>query len=475
MKSLFIHTFTVAFLLLAATRVTANEKWVLGDGTTVLVNSKQMPLCWVSGDTAVTFEWNNGNDMYQRDMKAYPVGNSYSDCFTRPNPIERYRGVPVSYNTTTLFGKAVPPYLRKTFGQIKTGGTVYRKETNAKDFLTNNPISQWDVSLNESLTKKYGVGFTSMLYKEFVKSQPANANFSNDISNYLNNSQNIKDLRARSGNITYVLVPGLGNDITVAAKGNDVGMKEILDDLNALGLATRAVRTDKFASNLENNVQLIEATLRDVLSKGSDVVIVANSRGVPEALTALSRIKNGLSDGAFPGRVLGFMNMAGLVYGSFLGDWASSNPYVLAAMFAADGWLLKKIAPIVSMRIKAALALSTFNIATYTREFERRLPQDTVYLNLVGTLSGNGLSSDGMLSKMQWIARTYVPHFGANDGYIEYPNTTISKKMASKNYTEVFDSDHLLWTGKYEGTPLLNNVNRRKVIASLLNTMLDRW
>jgi len=465
----------VALFLIFATPALSNETLHLGDGSLVVVNDGGMPTCWFTENTALSFEWDNRTDHYQRNLKAYPVGNTLDDCNSSPSLIERYRGVPIGGNSAKIFGKTVPSFLQSAFDQVSNGGTVYRTEATAKEYLKNHPISIWKLSTNRDLTDKFGVGFASMLYKEYLESNSVNSGFARDVDQYLKNSKRKERLVQRSANTTFVVVPGIGNDFSKTAEAGDVGMKEIKDDLISLGIRVKAIQTELYPSDLTENIRRIREELKNNLQSGSDVVLIVNSRGVAETLTAIARVRKELDLEKSPGRILGFINMSGLVFGSFIGDWAASNPYVLEALYASNNPILKKLFPVVSARLKASLALSMGKISKLNREFKNELPKETVYLNLVGTLGGNGLSKNGMVSTMQWISRSYVPNFGANDGYIEYPLTQIPVGMAPKNYTLAFEADHRLWTGTYREKKLTDVWYRRSVLASLLNTVLDRY
>jgi hypothetical protein len=199
------------------------------------------------------------------------------------------------------------------------------------------------------------------------------------------------------------------------------------------------------------------------------LILFAASKSVPEALAAIARIQQN-PDLPLPGKTMGsidgFINLSGVIQGSQYANWFAK----LKGKFLID--LVAKIAaklfgaPTSDLDVFRELSTASIKNWMELNQVPTQLPQSTVYISLLGVLSGDGKSSDESIAQLRdAIARKYMQQYGANDGYV------LPAQWAPQHYTAVFDASHVLSDGSYDGISMSKQPNL--VYTALFQTLSD--
>ena len=87
---------------------------------------------------------------------------------------------------------------------------------------------------------------------------------------------------------------------------------------------------------------------------------------------------------------------------------------------------------------------------------KNKVPSNIFYLNVVGTRLGNGLASNPALKQIQNTIRASISGFGANDGFVEYPDAVIPNSwfdskfdLRNNNLTLALNTSHAIGDGSF--------------------------
>ena len=374
----------------------------------------------------------------------------------------------------------IPDSARESLEQLALGGSKFRTEKNAEAYLSSHPGFDYTVQTNRQLTHDYGAAFSSQVYKSWIESFAANQQFKASVL------ENLKDRQSPSSQspssekireftelpqITFFIVPGITEVIDVNLPEIKKGpATHVYEDLKSLGAKVHAVATGPL-DYVEDNVEIIKTDLRALLSSGQNVILMGMSKGMAESIQALGQLGENPGYDSFTGKVLGVINLSGLLRGTSYADFGHHNLLLqmlrsLNSVFGGDSYeYLRTAETLTTERLEPA-----FN--QYTPLFPKRL----LVLNITGIIPGNGVATDPYMGALQKaINREMMPQLGITDGNIEHPTTLFRpSEIDGQVYTMAFDSSHVLLDGFCSGFALSDPLVRKQMLKAILETFLDR-
>jgi len=369
--------------------------------------------------------------------------------------------------------------LKKDFLNIERAGNFGGIPTvamTAKEYLERYPIQNYTVELNRQLSKKYGPGFSAEIYEEWESQKPQNIRFLNRllINADLLAKNPMHNIRSSFQQRKLLLVKGLGHELKSAAR-----FEPLTDELTSLGVNYSIVSTQSFDSIAKNGA-LVMKEIEATLNQGTNVILMSLSKGSTEVLWALKSLYEKWHTHGKPahyGKIETSLSMSGVAAGSFLIDWITDD---LRFLFAKPQLLkeLKKEGLMTSDLIGLKNLAHKFmdklvdeiNQQVTDKIFDTTMP----FINVVGILDGNGLSTDSYVRDLQEaVVRKNLSNFGANDGYIEYPGTTTQDNWSQSKYVLPMKASHAIIDGHLQGMSLSDDQSRRLILGSLLITTIE--
>ena len=347
--------------------------------------------------------------------------------------------------------------------QIREGASEFHPFT-ADEWLQKNPDLKWSAKTNRDLAKRFGVGFSSRVYRLLRAKDSLNANFENDVvaKSHQINDLGLSPLSKAFANHEIIYVKGLGHELA-SARRYDV----MIDDFMDLGLDVHVVPTASL-DPLASNAKKIQVAIEQAVQSGKRVILVSLSKGSAETLLALTHL-SGRDE--ITSKVDAWLNVSGIVQGGFFMDWGSGLlnwifvHKSLVDTYKAEGLELKTA--------EGFKELTTDNMARLLKQ--ARLPEKLAVVNLVGDPPGHGLINDLDLRWIQdEIVRKRHLKVGSNDGYAESPNNEVPRSLNPSAVTLVLDSSHTLLDGSFHGVPLSRSQSRYEFLGGLWMTLSDR-
>jgi hypothetical protein len=459
-----------------------------GDDT-VFSDSGGMPKCLAIDQTKhILFSWSQ--DLYSREIFASLEDGAAAktdDCTSKDRHFINEKKeltklsaqeITLKPEDTSVFGFQLSDEVLASLKQVRNGANLLRPsdEITAEAFLLKHPLPQFTVEVNRELTEKYGVGFVSELYKLTLIQSPANAMMREKILSNINlEKQNSAPLLSQEfKDYTVVIVYGYGYKLN----GNR-RFADLRNDLIEFGLDVQAADTDPFGDTAENS-KIVTSLLTNLINQGRKIILLAGSVGGTEALGAVADVAK--DQATLPtkpnrGSVEAVVNLSGIVTGSFLIDWATSNALIwhfvksqLYKQFNAQGAGLTSDKAVDSIRGLGKKYTQAFYV-----EHPVGYDKHPLYLNVVGVTGGNGLIKDASINKLQdqAIRPQIKKGFGANDGYIEYPGTEVPAAAGLETYTVAFDASHVILDGSFEGISMAEKPTRQLVLKGMLQSIAD--
>lgn len=531
-------------LLLVFSLTALGNAWA----TTTILDKAGMPLCVVDAPNKnyAKFLWNA--DRYSRPVlvatRSFPqLGRSKFDaqveeeCSVRTvlqtatseigaTPISSrnitYKTLPASA-TSVEFSTSdridLSADVQERLNQVRGGATVYRPadiRTPELYFSKHAPIN-FTRSFNRRLTARYGSGFAGDVYGLVINSRPENAALRKEVlrnmETYLANPSFTKLLGARFQGVSFVLVKGFAHD-----RNDDERISPLGRVLRSFGFDVIEFNSDPYG-RLRPNSRVIADQLREQMEAGKRLVVVSASAATTQALGAigmLSREHGNPFNAQFPGKVLAYVNLSGVVSGAFAPEAVSSNPLVwffsrdqIADVMFGTAEGLKALRARAEATPSPGKEMVLREVARYERRLERRgepgvmesfrdlsvgrteafmrktiphLTNDIIYYNFIGINEGDGIVKDPKTSAVQsrYVRGRFASLFedlGSNDGYVEYPGTELTTKMipGAQVYSVTFNASHVILDGHFDHHVMLDTPNnQRGIIGSILLTLAGK-
>lgn len=500
--------------LLTTSLLLTSSVWAASLPAQVTWDRNGMPRCLLSAEAPakqafhILFRWNN--DPYQRDVVAEYKGyawyndrtgrsvNGYAvarefDCFrkesvslgTKSSDLEgSLTGFPypnriVRSQDGEVFGVVLPAEVQDAFEQVRRGASVYRgaSEATAALYLAAHPISEFTLELNRELTPKYGVGFVSEIYSQWILSKPKNSQFKDQMMAHARESGVLPSgfLAPRFKERHAIIIKGLGHELSFAKR-----YSILFENLTEMGVQYTIVQT-RSNDPLLTNSALVAQELRRVLDSGKDVILISLCKGAPESLLALSKVtaereaQKSVGFPVPPTRVEAVLALSGAYGGSFVVDWVQHIPQ----WWFIKGKLLEEYKKdrVEVPTMQGLLDLAPENMGRVLQQtlVSLPIPRDAIYVNVVGVQGGNGLSQDReYMSGLQNAIRDNLKGYGANDGYFEFPNTQLPDSAGDRVYTIPANATHGLVDGDLDGLKVREKSDNRRILSGLLMAILDQ-
>jgi hypothetical protein len=365
----------------------------------------------------------------------------------------------------------LPPKAVLGLQEISGGANEFHAEQSGADYLSHHPIGKFTVETNRALTARFGVGFAASIYKSWVLSQSRNSWFSKEVYSDLPEIKVSKGstLGSQFKKRVVMLVKGLGND-QISTKRYDF----LPAMLGGFGVPLQTIATTGYGRVSENAARVTQK-LDETLSRGADVILISLSKGTLESTLAVSELNAKLEGNKRPagyGHLRAFISLSGVYGSSFLVDFATEpvlsllTDYFVSSDYEDHGQKAPAILP--GLRDIS----DQFVPAIQARISSNGLPQKTNYVSVVSIIPKDGLSPDEGIGPLQNnIVRPFLSDAGANDGYIEYPQTQIPSAWASKTYVLPVDASHVFIDGEFMGERFANSEERQSVIGSILHVV----
>lgn len=384
-----------------------------------------------------------------------------------------------------VFGVRLDEQTREALRQVRYGAQEIRKERTADEWLLAHPFQKYTFEVNRQLTRRFGMGFSGDVYRAWIESSPRNQlakdRFRSSFESALRDPRgSVERLRERSRSLKILVSLGMGWNPDKVEPGGDVD--DFTREVRTLGIPVTLLKNHPY-EDFDGNVGILREQLDRELRSGSDVILLGLCKGSVELLAATSAVTRGYLDadrtqkGREPGRgrVLAYVNLSGLIGGTFLGDALEQVPgrETIASMLRDEftGTKHEIGQALLQLRKMSFGETMSFNRRTWMKG----LASDSLYVNVLGIPPVKGYADfEGPFIKgmRKWIRRLRLTD-AANDGYIEYPKQEIPAGTGARELTLVFPASHMLWDGVYEGQPMNQAPSRKALLMAILQTVLD--
>ena len=259
--------------------------------------------------------------------------------------------------------------------------------------------------------------------------------------------------------------------------GND-RYDPMIADMRSLGLETRVAYTQPYGRTPEN-AEALYYQIYNLIQEGREVLLFSASNGSLQTLAGLAlfveRQQKGLMQAPGAGHIRAFVTLSGVMYGAFAADFATGFPqWLMIKRNLSKGLQAQGISLDAFDNLDSFKDLRVDFVSGYAEKYQKDLPRDIPYINLIGTPRGTGLVKDPAMGLLQTqIVRPLLDHYGANDGYIEFPGTETPAAWGLNSYQAVVDASHAIMDGNFEGNDLTQPGPRHQMIAALLNVVGD--
>ncbi len=386
---------------------------------------------------------------------SFPLRSSFPFAWTR-----RVR-FPVRSSQSTFLGAVLPPSFQRALAQIERGANEYRVENSPAEYWEIHPLAEYTRADNVMLGERFGISFTSSLLRLWLEQQPSNRDFWNRMRVDVAVPMGTSNVAALWSGVRVVIVPGTGvGSVEEAARTGDYSEGLYLRDFRSLGITASGLTTDPLGSVTANSL-LVRDQLLPFLRSGEHLIILAESRGMAEAFTALAALHE------YSGQISGVLNFSGLVRGSFLAEWAAHMPWVVEASAIANRLPahLGRFGPL----LQAVLSLGYSNIEPLFQSNLPKLQGLPVAINVLAIppLSGIAEASGCQLMQEQ-VIRRFMTDYGPNDGLIAPPDSLIPEGIFRTTRTIAVSASHDLYDGDFEGRLDLRQAEGRRAFLTAL-------
>ncbi len=430
-------------------------------------DESQFPRCLVRpGEKNLFFKWDN-----HTLTRVIQVSTSKKDCSQWKS---RLSNKFIGWKKLNEDGfNSLPLRLRQDLEQVKAKGNILREDLTAEDFVKNQNIQSYTKELNRDITADYGQIFSAQVFKAWIESKAENKDLRTTIlATIRKNVGKEVSLPELKDKITLVVSFGLGWKESYS-KLTPYYISEFISDMKSLGMPVVFLKKNAWGT-INNNIQEIIPELTDVLNQGKDIIFVSLCKGTPEILAAESEIMRN-QKAPNMGRILGHVNLSGMLSGTFFADVTNS---VLVPRLIAP---VLKILPLnasqeMAKMIDAVKFIDSKTVENVVNEAGQSLQPETFYINITGAPM-----SDRVLHQNSPMAAVIKYNFvvkalrSASDGFIELPNTLIPEKFSSNQATLVLDSSHLLADGYLDEFWLKEEASRRALYYSIVKYISARY
>ena len=383
---------------------------------------------------------------------------------------------------TSISGVTLDTSTLNALAQARNGASRVH-ENSGDEYLAKHPIADFTRTVNQRMAGQLGMGFTSEVYHAWLEKKPKNAEAKRHFLNLLQRIEQGQQtsLAERAAQVRFVMIPGVGGNFEEITQDSPPALLEGFGGLprifKSIGLRFHLLKSATMAP-IDDNIAVVLPRIREILSSGENIILIGGSRGLPEMMGVLARLKQEPpAQGA--GKILGVVNLSGLAAGSLLCDAGVKWPVPSVVRNLVRAAKLLKIAgseKISDRNVQAIIEMSSGPMSAYFEKLLPQVPRDVPYLSLVGTRHGNGLA-DGQpeIRRLQnMLIRPIIPQAAANDGYVEYPGTDLPEPWGLDSRTLVFNASHMIVDGEYTPEWKFSDPRRGGILLSgLFHMLLD--
>lgn len=370
------------------------------------------------------------------------------------------------------FKKILPFELMNELKQISENTKSFRSDFDAEAFIEKNQITDYTLELNRELTDQFGAIFSAKVFEKVMEGKAGNKEFRTNLLSHLENKGNkLKDLSHLKSDVRFIVSFGLGWSEEIAKKG-PYYIGNFIKDLKSMGLDITFLDRNPFGT-VSGNVERLTHHLESELDDPRKIIIVSLCKGTPEILASIAQIEK-KTPGAITQKLLGHVNLSGMLGGAFFSDLANEINLPLKIAKVMKAIPINAIAD--NARMADAVEYMTSPIIDNAVESAvETLPKNLFFINITGIpLSTFVLDQN---SPMELVIRYGMKHrfvTGANDGFIELPKTLIPESLSQNQLTLVLDSSHMLSDGRIENYSLSDEQNRRILYRAIFHEILTK-
>lgn len=434
---------------------------------TILRDGKGFPRCFVSKEQNYFFKWYDSAFTRKimileasepcRNWRSLQNANSPSDNLSWDKfKEENYPNLPSS--------------IIEELHQVGNKANVLLENESPEAFIDNKDVKGYTLELNRELSKRYGQLFSAKVFKAFIEKDSRNKEFKNEVLKSFSKKWKTQPFSSLKDKVSVVVSFGLGWEEKYS-QATPIYIREFLEDIKSLGLPVRFLRKDPWGS-VRHNAEVIKDQLREELETGRDIILVSLCKGTPEILLAESLVHTE-TEGRFINRILGHVNLSGMLDGTFYSDKSSE---LLIPKIAGP---ILKLIPIESARESTRLFgaidfMRSDIIEGVVQEASQNLPKDLLYINITGAPMSEQIfeQHSPMVPVVRYTLFGKLSE-GANDGFLELPNTLIPRFISNNQITLMLDSTHLLGDGMLEGHSLQQEFKRRSLYYTIISRVLQ--
>jgi hypothetical protein len=281
-------------------------------------------------------------------------------------------------------------------------------------------------------------------------------------------------------NITIVVNTGLSWDDKMESN-TPLYVHEFVLDMRALGVPVVFLQKDPYGTIWDNALS-IQPQLEKVLQQGRDIFIITLCKGTPEMMLALTRaqtsyVARSRTQEHRPkgtAKVIGYLNMSGMMSGTFLADSLSESKTLKYLGNRMRKWENS----IVGEYGKTTLSLpymTSDEISDVLSITASLMPKDVSYMNIVGNPVDRAFLERGSIIGPFFKLNDYFNFYsGAHDGYLDVTQIAFPKSVSENQVTITFNASHLLTDGFFGPFDLMQPFARQAIYRSLINVTLDR-
>ncbi len=390
----------------------------------------------------------------------------------------------VAPNQDVVLGYRLDAATREALRQVRYGASELRAEPKAADWIRAHPIGKYTHEVNVALTQRFGMGFSGDVYQAWIELRPENHSVRDRYRYWFNevrkDASRTDSLRQRMKGRKVLISLGMGWDPKSASVGSEVDT--FAREIGAMGADVTILKNYPF-DDIQSNVGILWEQLNGELNKGSDVILIGMCKGSVELMAAYSlatrqyldaqKSQNSRAPGR--GRVVAYLNLSGMIGGTFLGDVLNRVPFheTISAYLHDD---FKGTKHEIGQALLQLETMGTAEIRKFTAStWGKGVPADTVYFNVVGVPPESGIApyETGLLKSLRAGIRRYQLSNAASDAYIEYPLNELPAGLGKTQYTLVLPGSHMLWDGVYQGEVMSKTENRQALTMAMFHTLLD--
>ena len=456
----------------------ASSAFASGDRHVIWDEEVGLPRCYEHGVTSEVFMWDDTSS-YHRDLYLCRIPDpSNWGCFFWERWVQEDRHTLdcETLNTDRLDTYGFPPDAVTALRQVARGANTLELRS-PSDVLRDEAIATWDVPTNRKFVSRYGMGFTSEMFKAWVESFPKNASFKSHLTDRIVQESRGQgpDLAARYRDKVIIYCPGLGH-----VQG---APSPIADYLSGEGVEVQIANTLSRGTLAENRAIIMDLIVKN-MKRGKTLMIASESKGSTETLGALLALQGsadyraGLAAG---GKIAGVISFSANFRGSYLADLFENSLLKPIAELVAG--ILRVFKVDVSEVLVGVHNCASRVVEAYYRESTRlgglssmHFPDEWTFVEYSGILPGNGVSTHKQVRMVQDLVSEWFQHsVGANDGLLEYPSTLMKPDWANHQYAAIAYGSHFMVDGNYEGMfSFADPVQVRFILRGLLNATLDQ-